>query len=228
MKSAVIYARVSSTNDRQDTGLNAQLEKLNKYAAEHNFKVLETFSEHVSGAKKKSERKALTECFLYCEQNKVSTILVSELSRIGRCMTDVFNTITEAGEKGITIIQVKDGTIIENDSIGGKALLFALSLAAEIERENIKYRLNLGRISYIENGGKLGRKEGYKKPKEEKADEYKEVIKMLSEAQEMTEKGVKVPYLYTIRGIAEHLREKGLKVSISTVQRIKKEFIKEN
>lgn len=48
-----------------------------------------------------------------------------------------------------------------------------------MERENIKFRLNNGRAKYIADGGKLGRKEGYRKLKEQKEVEYKEVIKEL-------------------------------------------------
>lgn len=219
MKTAVIYCRVSSTNERQDTGLNAQLSKLRTYAKEHSYKVLNEFTEHISGAKKKSERKALTDCFNFCKENGVSTLLISELSRLGRSMADVFNTVNEAGENGLTIIQVKDGTQIENQSIGGKAILFSLSLAAEIERENIKYRLDLGRKTYIEQGGKLGRKEGYRKPKDDKQKEYKSVIDLLTAAKQLRDAGQKVPDTLQIREIA-----KTCSVGVSTVQRLKKEF----
>ena len=85
--------------------------------------------EKVSGSVKHTERK-LNELLKQCD--KGSIIYISELSRLGRNMSDLFQIITEASEKEITIVQAKDGTIIENKSIGGKALLFALSLAAEI------------------------------------------------------------------------------------------------
>jgi DNA invertase Pin-like site-specific DNA recombinase len=71
-------------------------------------------------------------------------IYISELSRLGRSMTDLFYIINYLCDKGVTVIQCKDGTIIENKSIGGKALLFALSLAAEIEVQNIRQRTKAG------------------------------------------------------------------------------------
>lgn len=97
--------------------------------------------EKVSGSVKHTERK-LNELLKQCD--KGSTIYISELSRLGRNMSDLFQIITEASEREITIIQAKDGTIIENKSIGGKALLFALSLAAEIELNNIRQRTKAG------------------------------------------------------------------------------------
>ncbi|MBO4985232.1 MAG: hypothetical protein J6C87_06270 [Bacteroides sp.] len=55
-----------------------------------------------------------------------------------------------------------------------------LGTCAEIE--NIKFRLDSGRAKFIADGGKLGRKVGYRKSKEKKQEEYKEVIKELKRA----------------------------------------------
>lgn len=81
-----------------------------------------------------------------------------------------------------------------------------LGTCAEMERENIKFRLNSGRAKYIADGGKLGRKEGYRKPREQKESEYKEVIRELK------------------RGTSIRRTAKLCDVSVSTVQRIKAEF----
>lgn len=109
--------------------------------------------EKVSGSVKHTERK-LYKLLQECESG--STIYISELSRLGRNMSDLFQIVTEATEKGITIIQCKDGTIIENNSIGGKALLFALSLAAEIELNNIRQRTKSGLDSRRRAGKAIG------------------------------------------------------------------------
>lgn len=102
---------------------------------------LEVTEEHISGTVKHTERK-LYGLLMKCNQG--DTIYVSELSRLGRNMSDLFQIVTTASDRGIKIIQCKDGSVIENDSIGGKALLFALSLAAEIEVANIRQRTNMG------------------------------------------------------------------------------------
>ena len=94
----------------------------------------------------------------------------------------------------------------------GKPTLFApimiatLSTCAQLERENIKFRLNSGRKLYIERGGKLGRKVGTVKTIEQKKEQYKDVISYLKRG-------------YSVRTIAK-LTNKGT----STVQRIKKDF----
>ena len=78
---------------------------------------------------------------------------------------------------------------------------------ASIERSNIQYRLNSGRENYIASGGKLGRKTGSTKSSEKKKEQYREVIALLKRG-------------YSVRNIA-----KLQGVGISTVQRIKNEFI---
>lgn len=102
---------------------------------------LEVVDEHISGTVKHTERK-LYGLLMRCNQG--DTIYVSELSRLGRNMSDLFQIVTTASDRGIKLVQCKDGSVIENESIGGKALLFALSLAAEIEVANIRQRTNMG------------------------------------------------------------------------------------
>ena len=85
-------------------------------------------------------------------------------------------------------------------------MVTVLAEMANIERSNIVYRLNSGRDSYIANGGKLGRKKGSCKTKERKKEEYKEVISLLKRG-------------YSVRNTA-----KLSSVSVSTVQRVKREF----
>ena len=133
--------------------------------------IIEVTEEHISGTVKHTERK-LYGLLMRCGQG--DTIYVSELSRLGRNMSDLFQIVTTASDRGIKIIQCKDGSVIENESIGGKALLFALSLAAEIEVANIRQRTNMGlqaRKEMLERDGffvsksgrvctKLGREKG--------------------------------------------------------------------
>ena len=97
----------------------------------------------------------------------------------------------------------KDGKVNPIVSI----LITILAEMSNIERSNIEYRLNSGRKNYIMNGGKLGRKKGSIKTEEKMKDEYKETIILLKKG-------------YSIRNIA-----KLQGIGISTVQRIKNQFI---
>ncbi len=208
MKTAVIYARVSSVGDRQST--TRQVIDLREYADYAKLNVMEVFEEHISGGKKNEEREGLMEAIDYCKSNKIHTLLVSELSRVGRNAFEVLATIKELVDNGINLYMQKEQFNLLNAD--GKPTTFApimiatLSTCAQLERENIKFRLNSGLKSYVANGGKLGRKKGSVKTMERKEEEYKDIITYLKKG-------------YSIRVIA-----KLTKKSNSTVQRIKKDF----
>lgn len=206
---AVIYARVSSESDRQDT--SRQIEDLKRYANQQNMEIVNTYEEHISGAKKNEERVVLTECLEYCRNNSVEYLLLSELSRLGRSTLQVLKSLEILHESNVSVyIQnlglytlQKDGKVNPIVSI----LITILAEMSNIERSNIEYRLNSGRKNYIMNGGKLGRKKGSIKTEEKMKDEYKETIILLKKG-------------YSIRNIA-----KLQGIGISTVQRIKNQFI---
>ena len=206
---AVIYARVSSVGDRQST--ERQVKDLSDYALYKQLEVRKVFEEHISGAKKNEERPVLCQTLEYCKQNGISTLLVSELSRMGRNAFEVLASVKELLDCGINLyIQKEQFNLLGED---GKPSLFApimlatLSTCAQLERENITFRLQSGRKQYVAKGGRLGRKPGSVKTVEQKREEYKDVITLLRKG-------------YTIRDVAKLTRK-----SVSTVQRVKKELI---
>jgi len=207
-KTAVIYARVSSIGDRQNT--DRQISDLLDYVEYQKLELCKIYEEHVSGAKKNVERPILQQAIEFCKSNGVSILLVSELSRLGRNAFEVLATVKELIDSGINLYMQKEQlTLLDAE---GKPTMFApimiatLSTCAQLERENIKFRLNSGRKLYIERGGKLGRKVGSTKSLEQKKEQYKDMIGYLKRG-------------YSIRNVAK-LTGKG----ISTVQRIKADF----
>ena len=211
-KKAVIYSRVSSVGDRQDT--SRQIRDLEILAKQQNLIIEKTYEEHISGAKKTQDRPVLKECLEYCFTNDIDILLISELSRLGRNVDDVLANVRLCKEKHLNVYFQKEQLSIFNSD--GKEHPFltifiaVLGTCAEMERENIKFRLNSGKAQYLAKGGKVGRKEGYKKPVEKLQEEYAGVIKMLRKG-------------YPVRMIA-----KSEGVGISTVMRIKKKFIDNN
>ena len=204
----IIYARVSSVGDRQST--ERQVVDLREYADYAKLEVKEVFEEHISGAKKNDEREGLTNAIAYCKAHKIHTLLVSELSRVGRNAFEVLATVKDLVDNGINLYMQKEQlNLLDAD---GKPTMFApimiatLSTCAQLERENIKFRLNSGLKTYVAKGGRVGRKKGSIKTKEQRADEYRDIITYLKKG-------------YSIRVTAK-LTEK----SISTVQRVKKDF----
>ena len=210
---AVIYSRVSSTGDRQST--ERQVMDLSEYATTNGLTVQQTFEEHISGAKRNSERAVLNDCLTYCKDNGTDVLLVSELSRLGRNVDEVLSSIRWAKENHLNIYLQKEGiSIYDREGKESPFLIImvaVLGTAAQLEREAIAFRLQSGRKRYVERNlaltGKSGLdREGYRKPKEQKAEEYRETLKLLRKG-------------YPYRKVA-----KLTGVSTSTVKRLKKEF----
>lgn len=205
---AIIYARVSSVSDRQNT--ERQVKDLMEYANYQKYEVVRVFEEKISGAKKNSDRAILQEAIEYCISQKIDILLCSELSRIGRSSFEVLETVKRLIDNKVNLYLQKEKMTLLDDN--GKPSIFApimiatLSCAAQLERENIQFRLNSGRRLYVEHGGRLGRKVGSVKTREQKEQEYKDVLTYLRKG-------------YKIKDIAAltHNSEK-------TVSRLRKEF----
>ena len=210
-QTSIIFVRCSSSGylvGRQDT--SRQVEDLRAYADYANLEVVKVFEEHISGGKKNSERPILEEAIEFCKSEGISFMLVNSLDRIGRNAFEVLATVKELVDNKINLYMQKEQLTLLDEN--GKPTVFTpiliatLSTCAQLERESIQFRLNSGREQYIRNGGKLGRKKGSVKTKEQKEKEYKEVLTYLRKD-------------YSIRVTA-----KLCNVSVATVQRLKTEF----
>lgn len=205
---AVIYARVSSTNDRQNT--ERQVKDLMDYASFMKYDVVHVYEEKISGAKKNSDRAVLQESIDYCIDNKIDILLCSELSRMGRSSFEVLETVKRLIDNKVNLyLQKEKMTLLDDNSkpsIFAPIMIATLSCAAQLERENIQFRLNSGRRLYVERGGQLGRRVGSVKTREQKEQEYKDVLAYLR-------KGYKVKDTAKLTNKSE-----------KTVSRLRKEF----
>ena len=208
MTTAVIYARVSSVGDRQST--ERQVADLVDYSTKNGLLVEQVFEEHISGAKRNDERAVLKECIDYAITNRVDVVLFSELSRCGRAVWEVLETIKTLKDNNINAYFQKEGLSLfsadgkENPYLA--VMVSVLGVCSQLERESISYRLNSGRKLAIEKGVKMGRKVGSVKSMEQKEAEYAKVIRSLKQGK-------------SVRDTAAICS-----VSVSTVQRVKKEF----
>ena len=109
---------------------------------------------------------------------------------------------------GINLYIQKEQLILLDDeghpSLFATIMIATLSTCAQLERDNISFRLQSGRKRYIEKDGKLGRKVGSVKTAEQMKAEYREVISLLRKG-------------YSIRDVA-----KLSGMGVSTVQRVKR------
>lgn len=181
MEKAIIIARCSTNESKQD--VSRQTEELNaKYS--NQYKIEKTFEYYQSGTQNQDKN---LEMLKYAIENKIDHILVTEISRIGRKVVSVLQFIEECSDNKINVIidnynlnsLNKDKTV---NNITQLILNISSSISA-IEIQETKRRLNSGRNKFIRQGGKLGRKLGYRKSNEAFIDENKDVIKFLKQEQ---------------------------------------------
>lgn len=175
----VIYARVSTLAQEYDR----QIDELKDYAKRMKYQVVKVFSEKISGAKKIADRNALSELLDYVRNNKVDKVLIYECSRLSRRIVDFLQVIEELNELKVSLYIHQNGleTLLQDSSINPIASLI-LGIIAQfnsMERSLIRSRMESGYNHFRDKGGKVGRKQGYKKSTEDMKEEYVEEIRLL-------------------------------------------------
>jgi DNA invertase Pin-like site-specific DNA recombinase len=127
---------------------------------------LTLFDKGVSGKTPFKEREKGRVLVELIEKGEVDTIVVEELSRLGRNTVDVLTTLQWLEEKGVNVVVRGMGNL--QSQVDGKKnpiwnlITSVMSSLYELEREQIKERTEMGRRVYVMNGGKLGRRTGSK------------------------------------------------------------------
>ena len=99
---AVIFTRVSSTNNRQNT--ERQVSELMAFAKSNNYEVVQVYEEKISGATANKDREVLQACIEYVTTNKIDAILVSEFSRLSRSVWELLELIKTFKDLNINVI----------------------------------------------------------------------------------------------------------------------------
>lgn len=208
---AVIYARVST----QGQDYERQLAELTHYADRMGYKVVKTFSEKISGAKKIAEREALSELLNYIETNRVDKVMIYECSRLSRRATDFLSIIETFNEKKISLYIHQNGleTLQPDGSVNPIATLVLGILAQfnSMERNLIRSRMESGYNNFRNNGGKVGRKEGFSKSVESYKVEYAEELRLLRKGYSLRNiRKITGSSITTIRKVAAIVNSKGI------------------
>lgn len=179
MKRVVIYARISTTG--QD--YQRQLSELRGYASRMGYEIVKEFSETISGAKKVVEREALADMLKFVKENEVDKVLIYECSRLSRRAVDFLQVVEYLTEHGISVYIHQNGleTLLPNGGPNPIANLVLGILAQfnSMERNLIRSRMESGYNHFRMNGGKVGRKVGYRKSEDELRAQYGKEIQLL-------------------------------------------------
>jgi DNA invertase Pin-like site-specific DNA recombinase len=181
MEKIVLFCRVSSVGDRQN--YDRQINDLTQLANSRNYEIKAIFAEKISGAKKNHERKELLKMIEYVNQNQISKVCVTEISRLGRDTLQVLEAIETLNQHKISLyIQNYNIETLTSDKEINPMTQFLVTLLAEIsrmERNTTLNRLSSGYNNYRMKGGTVGRKSGFHKTERQMSEEYAEEIKML-------------------------------------------------
>ncbi len=146
------YLRVSTSKQH----LANQQDEIRRFADSRNLRVDHWVTEIVSGKKKRADRKLGG---LLQRMKSGDTLIVTEVSRLTRTLTDIMSIMGKCLEKGINLYTTKEGYSFDN-TINSKVLCFAFGLVAEIEHNLISLRTKEALALRKAEGTVLGRKKG--------------------------------------------------------------------
>ena len=175
----VLYARVSTS--AQD--YTRQITELRNYAWKQNYEIVKEFIEKISGGKKIEERAAIKELLDFVKSNNVEKVLVYECSRLSRRQLDFLYIIEQLTEARVSLYILQNGleTLLPDGRPNPIANL-CFGIIAEfnnLEKNLIRARMVSGYEHHRALGGRVGRKEGYRKSDEDYRIHYDREITLL-------------------------------------------------
>lgn len=152
--SVIAYLRVSTEKQH----IENQKDEIRRFAASRSLTIDRWVTETVSGKTQNKDRKLGP---LLRRMQSGDTLIVTEISRLSRTLTEIMAIMGRCLEKNIVLYSTKDGYAFDN-SINSKVLAFAFGLVAEIEHNLISMRTKEALALRRAEGIRLGRPTGSK------------------------------------------------------------------
>lgn len=210
---AVIYCRVSTEKDTQDTSIERQKEELLSLAEAHKMKVVKIIEERHSGYD--VDREGIVEALDLLKDKKATVLLVQDDTRLGRGHAKIalLHEIKKLQASVFTLNEKGEPELSETDSM----ILSILATVEEFQRKLVNYKIKRGMQRAIENG--FNPQNNLKNIDQGGGREKIEVP--IEEIIKLRDKNL------TFQEIAATLRGLGFNVSKATVHRRYKEYIEE-
>ena len=180
---AVIYSRVSSDSERQDT--ERQTNELKDYAHRMGYKIIDVYEEKVSGFKKNEQRPVFTKMLEDIKTNNIDKVLVWELSRIGRSVLQSLQNIQTLHDMRVGIY-IKNFNLetLNDDKTPNSLSMFMVQIlfaVANMESKMTLARLQSGYQNHIKKYGSksVGRKKGSIDSDEKILERHSDIVKLL-------------------------------------------------
>ena len=146
-----IYVRVSTTNQAEEGySIDEQIDKLESYCKIKDWTVYKVYTDGgFSGSN--TDRPALEKLIKDADKKKFDTVLVYKLDRLSRSQKDTLFLIEDVFIKnGIEFLSLQEN--FDTSTPFGKAMIGLLSVFAQLEREQIKERMQLGKLGRAKSG----------------------------------------------------------------------------
>ena len=183
MTRAVIFSRVSSEGNRQDT--ERQTSELIEYSNKMGYELVAVYEEKVSGFKKNEDRPVFSKMLDDLESQKIDKVLVWELSRIGRSVIQSLQNIQLLTDKKVSIY-IKNFNLetLNDDKTPNSLSMFMVQIlfsVANMESQMTKNRMESGYRAHIKKNGpkSVGRKLGSIETEEETIQKHSDILKLL-------------------------------------------------
>lgn len=175
---AILYTRVS-TKDQ------STLRQVNDMKSLDGFEIVKVFSEKVSGfSVSVANRPILQRALSYLKASKITCIMISEVSRLGRNTHEVLGLIEKLKKEGVSIyIHNLGATINRSDSSSEmftKLIVTIMADLARLESEQMSYRIKSGIKARKANGLTTGRKVGSRESSEKFLSKHKDIQRYLA------------------------------------------------
>ena len=104
MKTAYVYARFSSDNQREES-IDAQLRAINEYCETNDIRILRIFKDEAQSART-AKRPAFQELFGLIKENPSDYLIVHKLDRFARSRADAAFYRSKLKEAGMKLVSV--------------------------------------------------------------------------------------------------------------------------
>lgn len=146
-----IYVRVSTQEQaKEGYSVNEQQEKLTDYAKAHGWHIYQTYADPgFSG--KDTNRPALQRLIADIKMHRIDAVLIWKFDRLSRSQKDMLTMIEDVLEPNhCDLVSITEN--FDTTSQLGKAMTGVLAVFAQLEREQIKERMSMGREARAKEG----------------------------------------------------------------------------
>lgn len=146
------YTRVSTSIQTEGYSLEAQDDRIQRYADYMDYEIVEKYQDAGKSGKNiagRSEFQRMLED-IRTGKDDVEYVLVFKLSRFGRNAADALSSLQFMQDFGVNLISVEES--IDSSKDAGKLMISVLSAVSEIERENILVQTMEGRKQKARSG----------------------------------------------------------------------------